>query len=308
VWTGSDKGENLARFLGAFSIGLGLAEVLVPRQLAKFIGIKPTKTTSTVLRILGAREIMAGLGVLSVPRPRGWVGARVAGDVIDLACLAGALASGPRKPYRTLAATAAVLGVTALDVMATEELTEARNVPTPKLGPEFRNTPIYHSIVVEAPIEEVYAFWRDLGNLPSFMKHLVSVEEQGDKRSRWRARGPDGIVVEWDAEIVDEVENERLAWRSVGDADVYHAGAVRFEEAPAGRGTIVTVEMRYAPPGGKIGAALLRIMHREPGQQVAEELHNFKQLLETGEILLSDATVVPGPHPARPPTREELQR
>jgi uncharacterized membrane protein len=134
------------------------------------------------------------------------------------------------------------------------------------------------------------------------------VEEQGDKRSRWRARGPDGIVVEWDAEIVDEVENERLAWRSVGDADVYHAGVVRFDEAPAGRGTIVTVEMRYAPPGGKIGAVLLKLMHREPGQQVAEELHNFKQLLETGEILLSDATVVPGPHPARPPTREELRR
>jgi uncharacterized membrane protein len=140
------------------------------------------------------------------------------------------------------------------------------------------------------------------------MKHLVSVEARDDKRSRWRARGPDGIVVEWDAEIVDEVENERLAWRSVGDADVYHAGAVRFEEAPAGRGTIVTVEMRYAPPGGKIGAALLKLMHREPGQQVAEELHNFKQLLETGEILVSDATVVPGPRPARPPTREELRR
>lgn len=308
AWTGSDQGLNLARALGWFSIGLGLAEVMAPRELARMVGLKPKKHTMAVMRLLGLREIGAGLGILANPRSPIWVGTRVAGDIIDLALLGSIMVSGSRDRYKTTAATLLVLGVTTLDVMATELLSEARKTPTPKLAPDLRHTPIYDSITVEAPIHEVYEFWRDPTNFPSFMRHLESVQDLGNGRSRWRAKGPDGSKAEWEAELVQEVENSCIAWRSTGTSEIDNSGVVRFKAAPGGRGTIITVEMRYAPPGGKIGAAFLKLLRKEPGQEVAESLRAFKQVIETGEILLSDATAVPGPHPARPPSPQELMR
>jgi uncharacterized membrane protein len=226
---------------------------------------------------------------------------------MDLALLGGVLIGGPKDRYKTITATLFVTGVTILDLLCAEALAESRKTPSPALASDLRHIPVYRSITIGAPVDEAYAFWRDLSNLPSFMKHLASVQDLGSGRSHWRARGPTGKVVEWDAELVEDLENSCIAWRSVGDADLYNAGVVRFRSAPAGRGTVVTVEMRYAPPGGKLGAAFLKLLRKEPGQQVAEDLRALKELLETGEILLSDATAVPGPHPARPASPEELR-
>jgi uncharacterized membrane protein len=110
-------------------------------------------------------------------------------------------------------------------------------------------------------------------------------------RSHWVAKGPAGTSVEWDAEITEDRPGERIAWRSVEGADVENSGAVSFEAAPGGRGTIVRVELEYNPPGGFLGAGLARLFGEEPGQQVDADLRRFKQVMETGEVVVSEGTV-----------------
>jgi uncharacterized membrane protein len=115
------------------------------------------------------------------------------------------------------------------------------------------------------------------------MDHLESVTVQDDKRSHWVAKAPAGTTVEWDAEIINEKENELIAWRSLDGADVDNAGSVRFSEATGGRGTVVKVSLEYDPPAGIIGSLIAKLFGEEPSQQVQEDLHRFKQVMETGE-------------------------
>lgn len=156
------------------------------------------------------------------------------------------------------------------------------------------------AITINRSPEEIYQFWHDFRNLPRFMDHLESVQMTGEKRSHWKAKAPAGTTVEWDAETVDDQPNQRIAWRSLMGAAVDNAGSVRFVPAPGGRGTEVHVELRYDPPGGALGATVARIFGEEPGQQVSDDLRRFKQVLETGEITRSDASVR-GKGPAQPP-------
>lgn len=139
------------------------------------------------------------------------------------------------------------------------------------------------SVIVDRPANELYTYWRNFENLPKFMDHLESVKVQDDKRSHWVAKAPAGTTVEWDAEIINEKENELIAWRSLEGADVDNAGSVRFEEATGGRGTVVKVSLEYNPPGGIIGSLVAKLFGEEPSQQVQEDLRRFKQVMETGE-------------------------
>jgi uncharacterized membrane protein len=157
------------------------------------------------------------------------------------------------------------------------------------------------TITVDRSPEEVYRFWRALENLPRFMAHLESIESRDGRRSHWKARGPAGMTIEWDAEIIDDRPNQLIAWRSLEGADVDSQGIVRFTRAPGGRGTEVHVELRYDPPAGRLGAAVAKLFGREPGQQIAGDLRRFKQVLEVGEVVHSDASVHRGTHPAQPP-------
>jgi uncharacterized membrane protein len=140
--------------------------------------------------------------------------------------------------------------------------------------------------------DEVYAYWRRLENLATFMAHVEAVHalDAGPDatRSHWRVRGPLGTTVEWDAEIVRDVPGEFLAWRSLEGADVDNSGSVRFVPAPGDRGTEVHVQLRYDAPGGKIGAAIARLFGEDPRQQLDDDLRRFKQVMETGEVVLSD--------------------
>lgn len=138
------------------------------------------------------------------------------------------------------------------------------------------------SVTVNATPEQLYAFWRNFENLPRFMDHLEMVHVIDDKRSHWRAKGPAGIKAEWDAEIINEVPNELIGWRSVDGSNVNNAGSVRFTPTP--RGTEVRVLLRYDPPGGSVGAAIAKLFGEDPEHQVKEELRRFKQIVETGEI------------------------
>ncbi|MBC7542142.1 MAG: DUF2892 domain-containing protein [Candidatus Sericytochromatia bacterium] len=132
--------------------------------------------------------------------------------------------------------------------------------------------------------EELYAFWRNFENLPTFMHHLKSVTVLGERLSHWVAKAPFGASVGWDAEIIADEPNRRIAWRSTADADVVNAGDVRFVPAPAGRGTEVRVHIDYVPPGGKLAVAVARLFGEAPDQRVREDLRRFKQMMEAGEV------------------------
>lgn len=140
------------------------------------------------------------------------------------------------------------------------------------------------SLTVNQPREEVFRFWRDLENLPRFMQHLECVKVIDGRRSHWVALAPAGRTVEWDAEIINEIENELIGWRSLEGSGVDNAGSVHFADAPGGRGTRVKVELQYNPPGGPVGAAIAKLFGREPGRQVEEDLRRFKSIMEAGEI------------------------
>jgi uncharacterized membrane protein len=144
------------------------------------------------------------------------------------------------------------------------------------------------TVTINKPVEELYRIWHNFENLPTFMKHLKFVKVINDKRSHWIANAPMGSSVEWDAEIVKEQENKLIAWASVEGADVDNSGFVRFTPAPAGRGTEVKVVIEYNPPGGTIGAAIAKLFGEEPQQQVGDDLHRFKQLMEAGEIATTE--------------------
>jgi uncharacterized membrane protein len=147
-----------------------------------------------------------------------------------------------------------------------------------------RGVHVRESIRLEAPIADVYRFWRCLENLPRFMKHLDRVTTGSDgRRSHWVAAGPAGLAVEWDADIINEIENKVLAWRSLPGSEIVSAGSVNFDEARGGRSTQVSVHLQYAPPAGKAGALMASLFGREPSQTIREDLRRFKQLLETGE-------------------------
>lgn len=147
-----------------------------------------------------------------------------------------------------------------------------------------RDVHVEKSIAINSTPEELYSFWRDFENLPRFMENLESVTKLDETRSHWVATGPGGKRIEWDAEIYNEHPNELIAWRSLPDADVTNAGAVRFETAAGGRGTIVRVTLNYNPPGGTAGKLIAKLFGEEPGQLVENNLRRFKQLIETGDI------------------------
>ncbi|MBV9404327.1 MAG: SRPBCC family protein [Acidobacteriaceae bacterium] len=297
--------ERLANGLGWFSVGLGLAEVAAPGKLAELIGIRDKSATRAMLRVYGLREIAAGVGILSQTQPATWLWGRVAGDILDLSTMGSAFASRHTDRARLGTATAAVLGVTALDVLCAQQLSRSAEVSgNGAHGRPDAGTRVTKTIITNRAPEEAYGLWRELTNLPKFMSHLESVQVTGDKRSHWVAKVPGGKTVEWDAETVADEPNRRIAWRSLEGSDIQHSGSVEFEAVPHGRGTLVRVEIDFSPRGGAIGAAIAKLFRAAPKLHLEQDLRAFRQLLETGEVVQSDASIHPGMHPAQPAARE----
>ena len=167
----------------------------------------------------------------------------------------------------------------AMGVSTAEE--DGSNVSVP-YGKGIR---VEESVTIDAAPERVYAFWRNFENLPKFMHNVESVKPIDSNRSHWVVRGPAGMKVEWDAEIINDIPTELIAWRTLNCAEVDNAGSVHFEPARDGRrGTELRVVLRYDPPAGVVGATIAKLLGDDPAMQVEEDLLRLKMLLETGRV------------------------
>ena len=296
---GNESAARLSRALGLFSVGLGLSQILAPRNVARTIGLQDDDRNRKIMMAFGFREVASGLGLISRPQSASFAWGRVVGDAMDLAMLSRALTSDRNDHNRAAVAMAAVLGVTALDLIAAKKLSQPHDAPGTGQR-DKRRIRVKKAITVNRSPEEAYSLWRNFENLPRFMAHLESVRTMDEGRSYWRAQAPIGATVEWVAEVTDDRPNELIAWRSLEGADVANSGQVRFVSAPGGRGAEVQVELNYDPPGGIVGATFAKLFGEEPSEQLDGDLRRFKQVLEVGEVVHSDVSLHRGLHPAQP--------
>ena len=168
------------------------------------------------------------------------------------------------------------------------DLYQAMGVDT--VSPGSQAVSIEKQVTINRPPQEVYDFWRNLENLPLFMKHLESVQVTG-AISHWKALGLGGVAVEWDAEMTNDDPGRQISWRSIGEAKIPNQGSVEFRPAPGERGTEVRVSMEFHPPGGIFGKAAARLAHPVTAQQMEEDLKRLKQILETGQVATSARTL-----------------
>ena len=281
------QSDSLATGLAWFSIALGVSELVMPDKVADLAGLP--RSSAPTLRALGAREIGHGISILASPGRPTPVWSRVAGDAIDLAVMLSAFRSDESDPDRLSVAIGAVSAVAALDVFCASRLGDGGDRSrTTSEGWMQRGVRVEQVTTINRPIDEVFAFWKNFENFPRFMRHLESVEQLSGPLSRWRAKGPAGMTVEWEAEMLEAREHEWIAWRSLEGADVQNSGSVRFQRAPGARGTEVRVQLQYSPPAGALGKGIAWLFGEEPSQQIHEDLHRMKGLLETGEVPLSD--------------------
>jgi uncharacterized membrane protein len=277
--------DALGRGVGFVSLGLAAAQLAVPRTLLRTVGIRPSTPAAAIVRAIGLAKLGLGLGILIGPRRRLPLLVRAAIDVVDLGLvsLAGRTRSNPRRLF----GAAAVAGVGAINTIAA--------VKAQKAFAEA-NEIVMYSVTINKPIHEVYAFFRRFERLPTFMEHLAEVRELDDRRSHWVARLPLGRTVEWDAEITVDRPGEAIAWQSTADSRVQTSGRVMFETAPGSSLTEVRVEMKLGTAGHE--SSLLAKLFAKP--QLKGDLRRLKQVLETGEVLFSDASAHKGKHPAQP--------
>lgn len=274
-----DGGDQTARTLGWLSIGLGTAALAAPRTMSAITGMPSNAATTALQSLVGVRELATGIGLLNSPKEQqaGWHWARTAGDMMDLAVLGAAMAAPGANRGRLALTSAAVAGISAVDVAAAGQASLESSPET-----------VTRSITINREPEDLYQFWREFNNLPRFMGHLQSIEVRDPTHSHWVVRAA-GQTMEWDAEITEDRPNERIDWRTLPGSDIDVVGSVIFRPAPGNRGTEVVVHLRTSMPAGMVGKTVARIMGIAPSQQLADNLRRFKQVMETGEVIRSDA-------------------
>ncbi|MFG6281625.1 SRPBCC family protein [Sphingomonas sp. S6] len=160
---------------------------------------------------------------------------------------------------------------------------DATHAATESLIDAKGSSAIASAVTINRPVAEVYAYFRDFANLPSFMENVISIEVTDEKTSHWTVKAPAGATVSWDARITQEEADRLIAWTSEPGAEVPNSGRVTFRDAGP-RGTVVTATIAYDPPGGVIGKVIAKMFQREPAIQARRDLARFKQLMEAGEI------------------------
>ncbi|MFN8593194.1 MAG: SRPBCC family protein [Thermomicrobiales bacterium] len=288
--------DTLLRSIGFFSLGLGLAQLFAPQRVANLIGLEDG---GNGMRLIGLREIAAGAGILIKSNHPAWFWLRIGGDIMDLAILNAANDGRAARPERIALAKAAVAGIAALDALAASKSDGREEQPVPG-STSVGDAPVKAAVTVNAPIDQVYAYWEDLRNLPRFMSALANVRPNPDGGMKWIMSGPAGIEVAFDTEIVDATRNERIAWRAMERAPIAASGEVLFRPAPGDRGTQVITNTRFSPPGGPLGAQIAGLLGPALSMKMQSDLLRMKQIIELGEIVLSDDSLQPGPNPAQP--------
>jgi uncharacterized membrane protein len=194
--------------------------------------------------------------------------------------IGGALAvGGVTLLYRAASGYCPALGAMGIDMRGAQDTNRfgRRKVHSDQA------TKIRRSIEINRPPNEIYRFWRQLDNLPKIMSDLQSVDVITDRLSHWVVKTTAGLpAIEWDAEIINDVENERIGWRSLNDADVDHAGSVEFESTDNGQKTRLTVTLQYAPIAGHLGTAVAKFIGQDPDAKIAGDLQRFKESMEAG--------------------------
>ncbi|BBY06067.1 SRPBCC family protein [Mycobacterium noviomagense] len=283
----SDEPSALVKGLGGASLVLGVTEVMLPGKVAALAGVQDSGPVRPVIRLLGVRECGHAAALLFGPSKLVWT--RVAGDALDLALLVAGLATRARgRRGRGILTAVALAGIGGADLYAA--LRTTGNGSSGRHGNAPRHRILRAAVTVWRSPEEVYRFWRDLENLPTFMYHLKSVTVDADDRSHWVANAPIGQSVQWDAQITEDEPNKRIVWQSLPGALVENGGSVEFAPTPDGSGTEVRVTMSYHIPGGVLGKAAATVFGESPEQQVNDDLRRFKQLLETGQVMRSDGS------------------
>ncbi|MES2857439.1 MAG: SRPBCC family protein [Bdellovibrionota bacterium] len=140
-----------------------------------------------------------------------------------------------------------------------------------------------YAVTIGAPPEEVFSFFRDFSNLPTFMKDLKQIQILSPKKSHWVVEVK-GRTAEWDAEITSERKNEMIAWRSLEGSEVETSGAIYFSPAPGGCGTVVSLSLDYKIPGGKLTEFITFFTGDHPAELAFINLRRLKARLETGEV------------------------
>lgn len=161
------------------------------------------------------------------------------------------------------------------------------------------------SVTIDRSPQELFETWRELSNLPRFLTHVESVEEQDDKISHWTARIPGGKTAEWDARITQEDRPHTIRWESLEGADFDHRGQITFRPAFAGRGTVVALEMKYHLPAGLVGVLFAKAKGVDPQHEAAEALRRLKQWAETGECTTNARQTEDHKHPTRSHAQQE---
>ena len=147
---------------------------------------------------------------------------------------------------------------------------------------------INKAINIDAPIDEVYAFWRNFENFPMFMNHVKEVSSEGDM-STWKVAGPAGSSFEFQSQITQDVPNQLIGWETLPESQIHHSGFVRFDENWDGS-TRVSVQMNYVPPAGALGHAVAQLFSVDPRQAMHEDLVRLKSLLEEGHTSTDKGT------------------
>jgi uncharacterized membrane protein len=166
---------------------------------------------------------------------------------------------------------------------ATSKQREDKERASTILAESRGDTLIGRSVTINRPAEEVYAFFRDFSNLPRFMENVERIDLLDERRSHWVVKAPAHGTVEWDALVTEDQPGALIAWQSEPGAEVPNGGRIEFRDAGT-RGTVVTANIVYDPPGGAIGKLIAKMFQREPGIQARRDLRRLKQYLETGEV------------------------
>lgn len=149
---------------------------------------------------------------------------------------------------------------------------------------------IHKTLKVNAPIEDVFAFWADFESFPRFMANVLEVRRTGENCWHWVARGPAGTQLEWDADLTAFDPDRAIAWESLPGSAIQNSGRVEFQ--PVGPdATQVHIRVRYSPPAGALGHGVAALLGRDPKTEMDEDMIRFKSLIEDGKATAHGETV-----------------